>query len=254
MTITGISGTLTQTATVTLVVSASPDFVLGVHPHPDGSPGAPTTYGVTITPANGFTGQVTLGVTGLPSGANGSFSPNPTTGSSTLTVTASSSTPVGAYTLTITAVSGALSHTATVTLVVLTPDFALSASPSSQTITQGGSTSYGVTINPVKNDFTGQVALSLSGLPTGANGSFSPNLATTSSTLSVTTSSSTPAGTYTLTISGTSGGLIHATTVSLIVVPAGVVYDNKVIQASSSARPRSLRLHSPSEPAQIAPQ
>src|SRR5207247_544470 len=107
------------------------------------------------------------------------------------------------------------------------PDFTLSASPSSQTVTQGGSTSYGVTISPT-GGFTGQVTLSVSGLPTGANGSFSPNPATASSTLSVTTSTSTPAGTYTLTITSVSGTLMHTTTVALVVARAGVTYDNKV--------------------------
>src|SRR5437879_8755910 len=71
------------------------------------------------------------------------------------------------------------------------PDFALSAAPASQTVIQGGSTSYDVTISPT-GGFTDPVTLSVSGLPTGAGGSFTSNPATTSSTLSVTTSPSTP--------------------------------------------------------------
>src|SRR5205823_11254709 len=92
----------------------------------------------------------------------------------------------------------------------------LTASPASRTVTQGSSTSYGVTISPT-GGFTGQATLSVSGLPTGANGSFTPNPATASSTLSVTTSTSTPTGTYTLTITGVSGALTHTTTVALVV-------------------------------------
>ena len=79
---------------------------------------------------------------------------------------------------------------------------------------QGGGTSYSVTISPT-GGFTGQVMLSVSGLPSGANGSVTPNPATASSTLSVTTSPSTPTGTYTLTITGVNGSLTHTTTVSL---------------------------------------
>src|SRR5439155_14508995 len=91
-------------------------------------------------------------------------------------------------------------------LVVNTPpDFTLSASPSSLSVAPGGSTSYTVTINPTSG-FTGPVSLSVSGLPSGASGSFTPNPATTSSTLALTTSASTPDGTYTLTIAGVSGG------------------------------------------------
>ena len=83
---------------------------------------------------SGFTGAVTLSVSGLPTGATGNFSPNPATGSSTLTVSATASTPAGTFPLTITGVSGSLTHTATVSLVVNVPDFSLSATPPSQTV------------------------------------------------------------------------------------------------------------------------
>src|SRR5207247_1316020 len=64
------------------------------------------------------------------------------------------------------------------------PEFTLSASPSSRTVAPGGSTSYSVTITPT-GGFSGQVTLSVSGLPSGATGSFNPNPATASSTLAV---------------------------------------------------------------------
>jgi hypothetical protein len=73
---------------------------------------------VTINPTGCFSGQVTLTVSGLPSGANGDFNPNPATALSTLSVTTSASTPAGTYPLTITGVSGDLTHTAMVSLVV----------------------------------------------------------------------------------------------------------------------------------------
>src|SRR5205823_6484007 len=125
-------------------------------------------------------------------------------------------------------VSGALTQTTTVALVVSAPpDYTVSASPSSQTVTQGGSTTYNITIGPT-GGFSGQVALSVGGLASGARGSFTPNPATASSSLSVTTSTSTPVGTYTLTITGVSGAMTHTTTLSLTVAGAGVTYDNKV--------------------------
>src|SRR5206468_2845240 len=96
------------------------------------------------------------------------------------------------------------------------PDFTLSASPSSQTVAPGGSTSYNVAISPISG-FTGQVTLSVSGLPRVSSGSFT----TASSSMSLTMSTSTPAGTYTLTITGVSGGLTHTTTVVLTVAGAG---------------------------------
>ena len=107
------------------------------------------------------------------------------------------------------------------------PDFAVSGSPASQSVVPGGATTYGVTITPT-GGFTGPVTLSVSGLPTGATGSFAPNPATASSTLTVTTTASTPIGTYPLTLTGVSGSLTRTATVSLVVVataPPAVSFD-----------------------------
>src|SRR6058998_984134 len=198
------------------------DFTLSASPSSATmAQGGSTKYSVTISPTGGFSGPVTLSVSaGLPSGASGSFDPNPATASSILSVSTDPSTPVGAYTLTIKGVSGTLTHTTTVTLVVNSaPDFSLSASPASRTVTQGGPTSYSVMISAT-GGFTGQVNLSLDGLPSGASGSFDPNPATASSTLSVMTSSSTPTGAFTLTITGVNGSLTRTTTLALVVNPS----------------------------------
>ncbi|HXH41827.1 MAG TPA: S8 family peptidase, partial [Thermoanaerobaculia bacterium] len=53
-----------------------PDFSLLVSPVTRNvGQGGSTTYTVTITPSNGFTGPVSLAVTGLPAGASGTFNP-----------------------------------------------------------------------------------------------------------------------------------------------------------------------------------
>jgi hypothetical protein len=102
------------------------------------------------------------------------------------------------------------------------PDFSITASPASQTVTAGAGTSYTATVAAL-GGFTGAVSFSVSGLPSGASASFNPTSVTGSgsSTLSVSTSTTTPAGTYTLTITGTSGTLSHSATVSLVVNPVG---------------------------------
>jgi serine protease AprX len=109
--------------------------------------GGTTTYTVQVTGLNGFHGAVSLSVSGLPSGAMGSFSPINPSGSSTLSVTTTSSTPTSSSTLNETGVSGNLSHSTTVTLIVAAsaPDFNLAATPSTQTVTAGGSVSYTLT-------------------------------------------------------------------------------------------------------------
>jgi uncharacterized membrane protein len=225
LTITGTSGSLSHTATVTLVVT---DFSLSATPASQTvQVGSSTSYTATITAQNGFSGTVSLSVSGLPAGATGTFNPVTVSGSgpSTLTVTTLSSTPVGSYTLTITGTSGSLSHTTTVTLVVT--DFSISATPASQTVQAGSVTSYTATVT-AQNGFSGTVSLSVSGLPAGATGTFNPVTVTGSgsSTLTINTLTSTPVGNYTLTITGTSGSLSHSTSVTFVVTPPPLAIDN----------------------------
>jgi len=99
------------------------------------------------------------------------------------------------------------------------PDFSISATPSSQTVTQGNSTTYTVNLTSV-NGFNSSVSFSVtSSLPSGVTYSFSSTSVTPtgSSTLTITTSSSTPANTYTITIQGTGGGKTHTYDVTLVV-------------------------------------
>jgi Zn-dependent metalloprotease len=98
-----------------------------------------------------------------------------------------------------------------------TPDFSLSASPTSRSVVQGASTTYTVTETP-SGGFTGSVMLAPSGLPAGATASFSPTQTTGTSTLTVTTTTL-PPGTYPIKITGTSENLSHTTTLTLVVTP-----------------------------------
>ncbi len=101
------------------------------------------------------------------------------------------------------------------------PDFTVAATPSSQSVVQGSSTTYNTTVTAV-NNFARTVNFNVSGLPPGATGSFNPTSVANSgsSTLTVLTASTTSTGTYPLTISGTSGTTTHSTNVSLTVSAA----------------------------------
>ena len=182
-------------------------------------PGTGTSYNVSVTPSNGFTGNVTFSVIGLPSGATASFSPSSVTGSgsSTLSVSTSSSTPTGSYTLTITATNGSnLTHSTQVTLVVA--DFALSASPSTRTVSRNAKTTYTVTVTAL-GPFSATVTFSVSGLPARTSASFSPTSVAGAGNTTLTVSSRPKAatGTYPLTITATGGGVTHSTTVNFVI-------------------------------------
>jgi hypothetical protein len=209
-------------------VAQTPSFSLGTSPSSSTiNAGDSASYTVSVTPAGGFSGGVGFAVSGLPAGTSTTFAP-PTVsgaGSSTLTIsTSATSTPPGTYTLTITGTSSTLSSQAMVTLVVkpaVTPDFSLTASPSSQMVSAGSSATYTVTVGAL-NGFTGTVALSTGSLPAGVSARFNPASVTGSgtSTLTVSTTATATAGDVPIPITGTSGGTSHDASVSLTITPA----------------------------------
>src|SRR5438876_8834185 len=100
--------------------------------------------------------------------------------------------------------------------VAQAPDFSLSASPA-QSVVQGNGTTYTVSV-AAAGGYSGSVGLSASGLPTGATGIFNPTSISGSggSTLTIGSATSTPAGSYKPTITGTYGAsLTYPTTVTL---------------------------------------
>jgi len=221
LTITAASGATVHRVPATLVVTAPPDFGLSATPTSRNVvAGDGTTYTVGVASLDGFADDVALSLTGLPSGVGtASFSPPVIAGagSSQLTVTTVPAAPGGTYPLTITGTAGGLTHTVSVTLVVSARDFALSASPSSVTISRGKSAKYTVGVSAAGGS-VGNVSLAVAGLPTATTAVFSPNPVGSpgSSTLAVKTTS-TPRGTYTLRITGTSGSLVHQATATLTV-------------------------------------
>jgi hypothetical protein len=209
----GCGGTPTQDFSL----SASPTSITVAQ----GQPG--TTSTITVNPSNGFSGDVSLAVTaGCPTNATCTFSPTTVTGgsgSSTLTVTAASSTLTGTYPLTITGMSGSLTHTTTVSLTVNPPpDFSISASPTSLSLTLGQTGNSTITVTSLYG-FGGSVGLSVSGCPTNATCGVSPGSVTGSgtATLTVITNSTTATGGFTLTVTGNSASLSHFVSIPLTV-------------------------------------
>ncbi|MBU6409107.1 MAG: autotransporter-associated beta strand repeat-containing protein, partial [Verrucomicrobia bacterium] len=102
-------------------------------------------------------------------------------------------------------------------------EFAVTPTPISQTIPVGGATNFTLVVAPLGGS-TNAVSLTVTGLPSGATGAFNAptvNLAaldyvSTNVTLSITTSASTPAGVYPLTITSANGSATHTNTLTLV--------------------------------------
>jgi hypothetical protein len=100
--------------------------------------------------------------------------------------------------------------------------FTISVSPSSGYLADGQS-GYAVVTVKGSGGFTGAVALSATGIPSGVTGSFSPTSITGSGTSDFTLSvaRTAPAGTYPITITGTYGGTSHTTKLTFEVIGGG---------------------------------
>lgn len=223
VTVTGTSGTLTASAVITVNVTKSGG----------GSPGSFTissslslisvvvgstaTDTVIVTPVNGFTGSVSLAIAGLPSGVTGSWSVNPASTSTTLTLTASSATALGNYNVSITGIYGSLSQTVGLELAVTNAtasSFTLSASSTTLTAQQNTGTSDIITVKEL-NGFSGSVGFNISGLPSGVTPNFNPSTTSTNTLLALAVGSSVTPGSYLLTIEGSSGNFAAGVNVTL---------------------------------------
>jgi hypothetical protein len=175
--------------------------------------------GITVTDSGGFSGAVSLSVSGLPAGASSAFVGN------TLIVFPNSSTASGTYPLTITGTSGAYTATTTVTLVIgNAASFTLTPAAPSETVAPGGASSGdAVRIGGATGGFAGTVSFAASGLPSGVTAAFSPSSSTSGTTVTFTAASNAPAGTSTVTITGTaaatgnSNAFSETTTINVVV-------------------------------------
>ena len=233
--ITGTSSSTTHSTTLTVVVTATvvPDFSIASSATSisitQGSSGAAT---ITLGSLNAFNSAVTLSgswVGTAPSDASFTL-PSPVTPSSggtatsTLTITAGLGASAGVFTFRVTGTSGAIIHSTDIGIEISAApgDFAISASPNSLSVSPGSTATSTVTIQSI-GAFSSAVSLATSGAPSGITIVFGTNPitppagGTASSMLTLTNSES--GGTYTITITGTSGSLTHGTTLTVQVSP-----------------------------------
>jgi hypothetical protein len=239
LTVTGTdtSGKVTASTTIPVKVDAAltPSLSIAGTAVTISSPGATGSSTITLTPAGGFTGTVTLGcvVSSAPASAVSAPACASATASITgataatapLTIQTTSGTTAGAYTLAITATSGGSAiATTTIQLTVdaatVPASFALAGS--SVTISSVGSSgSSTITVTP-SGGFTGQVNLTCAEVsaPTGAASDAACSLGSQSS-LTVTGTSPVTA-TMTITTTSTSAAFRSARPGALIPAAAGI--------------------------------
>ena len=217
------SGNTTTSSSVT--VSLIPDFAFIVlTPSRQVATTGRTLFDIDVVYLNGFTSSnVNLWLSGVPAGVTGSYIFNPMAhqGRTSLIVDTNGVAP-GTYGLTLGATAEGITHSMPATLVVTFGiDFAVSVAPSAQNINRGGTALYNIGITET-NDFIDPVALSIAGLPAGVTASFSPPapVPPANVVLSLTASGSAPTGTYSLTVSGTSGALVRTAPITLTVSAA----------------------------------
>jgi len=241
VTVTGTSGTLNH-STLTMVTVPMPkgDFVITASNPATARVGQPTNSTIAIASVNGFSGQVSL-TDNVPTGlACTSITPTMITGSGSASLSCSAAL-FGNYTVLLAGASGALSHNATITFRVF--DYNLTTA-SIITSPIGTNTTTMIIVSGL-NRYSGNVSLTVSvqqsiqGIPGIAGGAGEPRslrlappslqpvltlsptflvLAPSSSgqsTLTISLSSSVPAGNYTITVRSTDGTITHTAQLTL---------------------------------------
>ena len=178
------------------------------------------TYAVTISTV-GYSGNVNLQLSGLPSGATYSFSPSSGVPpfNSILTINVGSDTQEGTYTLTIKAVGTGVSAQKTVKLKVKGGMFTLSLASPSIPLQQGETKQVQLVVNPV-GEYSKKVTISFQNVPNGVSVKANPVQVYPGSVVIVTVSVSEDAtpGLYHITIKGTGeDGKIDTTTLDLTI-------------------------------------
>jgi len=216
------------TATLIVIPAVTPtptpsDFSISVSPSSRTVvQGGSTSYTVSTAVISGDAEVISLTHGALPAGASFSFTSDTvvTGGSTTLNINAGTAAP-GTYTITVTGQGSTFSHSATAQLIIIPAnDFSISVSPSSQTVVQGGSTSYTVSTTVISGSREA-IGLAFGPLPAGASGSFTSNPVDSngSTTLNINAGTAAP-GTYTITVTGQGSTNAHSATAQLIVIAA----------------------------------
>ncbi|MGB9700380.1 MAG: hypothetical protein ACPL5I_13470 [Thermodesulfobacteriota bacterium] len=183
--------------------------------------GEEAEFNITLTPLNGFTGDVHLTIKDCPPGFSASFSPNPAHLSgepalALLKLLPTAQITSGIYSFTVTA--SAEGKIQDLPLGLQVTDFEISITPQVQTVKQLAEAIYSINIIPL-HGFDNPASLELIGLPKGIRASLSSKEITSSSgaNLTISTSKWLKPGTYNLAIVAKGGKLIREDQATLMI-------------------------------------
>ncbi len=217
-TVMATGGTITRTVNVELIVTSPPTFTLGVtYPSYTLMAGSTMTQTVSSTPLFGYNSNVQLTAT-APAGIVVSLSAatiRGAYGTSTISIRPAMTLAAGTYAITVTGTDPVTNNvqTLTISLVVAT----VTTTISSPVTTAQGATA---TVTTVATSYTGNVVLSLAGLPLGVGYSFNPTSivgGSGTSTLTLTYNHTTVGGSFPVTLRSSAAGVVFTTVFTLTV-------------------------------------
>jgi len=226
VTVTGTNGILAHSVNVPVIVTG-PDFTISADPtFLTIEQGKNATSTISLSSLDGFQGTVELSANSF--GAL-SMSLNSTvtlssggTGTATLRVFTTTSTPLGGYTFFVTGTSGILSHYTDVFVTVAGPDFRISANPHSLILMAGQSANSTISLDSI-DGFAGIVKLSISvnGVTASLNPlsvALTPTTTSAISNLTISVPATIAPGFYGIGVTGVNGSLSHTIGISVEVI------------------------------------
>jgi hypothetical protein len=198
--------------------------------------GDQAVFRVAVTKTSSFKKTITFDVPDLPPGSaaavtaqsrsvytlriNTSASANPGTSTYVLRGRSGTMERIGVFSLTVLPLPTTTSaNPTTAPPTTKVGDFALTTNVQTRTVNPGEVASYTVIVT--RQDFAGPVTFTMQGAPAGARADAAPNPTLLGTTLYLTTSTSTPSGTYLIVVTGSGGGNSHAIAVRLVVNRVG---------------------------------
>jgi len=232
LSVTASGSGFTQSVTLPVTIATPSTFTLSADPRALaialGGTGQTT---IRTGHVGSFNSAIGFKVLGLPTGVTSSFSNTmiaaPGDGAVTATFSVAANAPQGVFTFAIVGTGGGVTQSIpmTVTIGSTKQDFSFAVSVTSLTAQQGvASSPFVVSVGNFTGGFNSTIMLTFSGVPAGM--AYRNTSATTGNNLinlsfTMTASTATPAGVYPVTITATSGSIVHSAVVQVTVTKAG---------------------------------